>query len=58
MNCPKCGKELVDGHLYCEACGQEINLVPEFEAEVEDSMAESIKGIIDDAGLEEKQDKK
>ena len=55
MNCPKCGKELVDGHLYCEACGQEINLVPEFEAEVEDSMAESIRGIIDETALKEKQ---
>ena len=28
MNCPKCGKELTNGHLYCEACGYEINLVP------------------------------
>ena len=56
MNCPKCGKELTDGHLYCEVCGQEINLVPEFEAKVEDSMAESIKGIVDDTpALEEKQ---
>ncbi len=58
MNCPKCGKELIDGHLYCEVCGQEINLVPEFEAEVEDSMAESIKGIIDEAAVEEKQEEK
>lgn len=54
MKCPKCGNELLDGNMYCEACGHEINLVPEFEAEVEDSMAESIKGILDDAVTEEK----
>lgn len=58
MNCPKCGKVLEDGHLYCEDCGQEINLVPEFEAKVEESMAESIKGIINETVSEEKQKKK
>lgn len=48
MNCPKCGKELLDGRLYCEHCGGEINLVPEFEAEIEQSMAESIQGIAEE----------
>ncbi|MBQ8816806.1 MAG: chitobiase/beta-hexosaminidase C-terminal domain-containing protein [Lachnospiraceae bacterium] len=47
MKCPNCGKELLDGHMYCEVCGGEINLVPEFEAEVEESMAVSIQGILD-----------
>lgn len=56
MKCPKCGKELVDGHMYCEDCGEEINLVPEFEAEVEDSMAESIQGILDKAEWSEEND--
>ena len=58
MNCPKCGKELTNGHLYCEACGYEINLVPEFEAEVEESIAESMKEIVDAAALEQEQTKK
>lgn len=49
MICPKCGKKLLDGHMYCEDCGCEINLVPEFEAMVEESMAESIQGIVDKA---------
>lgn len=53
MNCPKCGKKLADGHLYCEACGEEIKLVPEFDAEVEESMAECIRGIADEAAKTE-----
>ncbi len=59
MICPKCGKELPDGRLYCEHCGGEVNLVPEFETEIEDSMAESMLAIMeemdpeDDFGLEE-----
>ena len=51
MNCPKCGKELKDGHMYCEECGGEINLVPEFEAEVEESIATSIKSVVDKAEI-------
>lgn len=58
MNCPKCGKELLDGRLYCEHCGEEINLVPEFEAEIEQSMAESIQGILEEMPSEPKKVKK
>ena len=53
MICPTCGKELKEGNMYCETCGHEINLVPEFEAEVEASMAESIKNIADDVAPKE-----
>ena len=51
MNCPKCGKELLDGRLYCEHCGGEINLGPEFEAEIEQSMAESIQGLAEEVSV-------
>lgn len=53
MICPKCGKELLEGHLYCEECGGEIKLVPDFEPEIESSMAESIQHIIEDVVQEE-----
>ncbi len=49
MKCPKCGKKLKDGNMYCESCGCEINLVPEFDTEVEKSMAESMREVIDEA---------
>ena len=51
MDCPKCGKKIAEGHMYCEECGHEINLVPEFEAEIEESMAESIRAIVNQAEL-------
>lgn len=35
MHCPKCGKKLNKGHLYCERCGEEIRIVPDFEPEIE-----------------------
>lgn len=60
MICPNCGKELAEGHLLCESCGHEINLVPEFEAAVEESIAESMKNIVDETSsvvVEEKKKK-
>lgn len=53
MTCPKCGKEMIDGHMYCEDCGCEINLVPEFEAKVEEHISESIQSVVDKANLKE-----
>lgn len=35
MQCPKCGKKLNKGRLYCENCGEEIRIVPDFEPEIE-----------------------
>ncbi len=47
MNCPKCGRPLKEGMLYCEHCGGEVNLVPEFDAQMEDSIAEGMKTVLD-----------
>ena len=35
MQCPKCGEKLNKGRLYCENCGEEIRIVPDFEPEIE-----------------------
>ena len=31
MKCPRCGRELKAGQLYCENCGQEIQIVPDYD---------------------------
>lgn len=30
MKCKRCGAELVDGHVYCDNCGAEVQIVPDF----------------------------
>ena len=45
MICPKCGTTIPEGKLYCEKCGEEIRMVPEFEPEIEYSIKESLSGI-------------
>lgn len=48
MVCPKCGFEMPGGHLLCEKCGCEINIVPEFEPEIENSINETLSTIVND----------
>lgn len=55
MVCPNCGYEIPDGQLLCEKCGQEINIVPDFEPEIESNIAEHLSNIVDEIG--EKKDK-
>lgn len=45
MKCQKCGAEMVSGHLYCDICGAEYQIVPDFEPEIEDSIAQSMSNI-------------
>lgn len=45
MKCPKCGYELTEGHLYCDNCGEEIRIVPDFEPEIEKEMNETLSSL-------------
>lgn len=45
MKCPNCGKEIEDGHLICENCGYEIQIVPDFEPEIENSITETLSTL-------------
>lgn len=47
MVCPNCNTELPKGHLYCEKCGTEIQIVPIFEPEVEESINETLSSVAD-----------
>lgn len=52
MKCPNCGSDIKDGNLYCEVCGEEIHIVPDFEPEIEYSITQTLSGIRDEV-LEE-----
>lgn len=51
MKCPKCGNEIKEDHLYCDVCGEEIRIVPDFDATVDDNINISLTGVIDTAGV-------
>lgn len=47
MICPDCGREIPEGHLYCDTCGREVQIVPDFEPEVENSITESLSSVVE-----------
>ena len=56
MKCPNCGSEMAEGNLYCEKCGKDIHIVPDFEPELEQNIEQTIHTIL--KGLDEDQKKK
>ena len=55
MKCPKCGTRIREGFLYCEHCGEDIHIVPDFEPELEYNIAQTINGIAQEIEAEEKE---
>lgn len=45
MKCPNCGAHLEDGNLFCEVCGEEINIVPDYDPDTDLSV--DIDGVFD-----------
>lgn len=59
MKCPACGTEIVQGHLYCDKCGMEIQMVPDFEPEIEKNITETLSNVAEEiAGTDSPPDKK
>lgn len=54
MKCQECGFELQEGKLYCEHCGKEIQIVPVFDSEIENSISETLSAVAEEF-LDEKE---
>ncbi len=48
MKCPNCGEEMTEGALYCEYCGEDIHIVPDFEPELESNIEQTISGMLEE----------
>ena len=55
MKCPKCGEEMPENALYCEKCGEDIHIIPDFEPEVERNLQTIISGIAEEVTLQQKE---
>lgn len=53
MLCPQCGVQMKEGKLYCEQCGAEIRIVPDFEPELENSIRETLSTVAEEIRPEE-----
>lgn len=48
MKCQECGYELQEGKLYCEHCGKEVQIVPVFDSEIENSIHETLSAVVEE----------
>lgn len=52
MKCRYCGHKIPEGMLYCEVCGNEVRIVPDYNP-LDDMLSEQIKVSIDGDGNED-----
>lgn len=45
MKCPHCGAPMADEQIFCETCGKERELVPLYEADIDETIEDAISGI-------------
>ena len=45
MKCPRCGADMKEGQMYCEHCGREIQIVPEFDPALETSLHKALSDV-------------
>ena len=45
MVCPNCNAEIDEELLYCPICGQEIQVGPYYEPEIEQSISDTLSDI-------------
>lgn len=53
MKCPHCGGDMRQDQIFCEKCGKERLLVPVFEPEIEERVAESMSTIVQELAPDE-----
>lgn len=46
MQCEKCGTEIEEGKLYCEKCGHGIQMVPDYNPELEERIAKTLEKLV------------
>lgn len=56
MKCPKCGRDLAEGKLLCEYCGEEITMVPEFDIELEAEIHKNLSNMVEDMSFHDQED--
>lgn len=56
MKCPKCGRDLAEGKLLCEYCGEEVTMVPEFDIELETEIDKNLSSMVEDMSLREEEE--
>lgn len=55
MKCSKCGAEIKEGSLYCEHCGEDIHIVPDYDPQLDFNIAQTMTQIVAEVNNHNKQ---
>ena len=55
MNCTNCGADILEGQVYCEKCGAEIQMVPDYNP-LDELLTEQVKGVIYESSRKQKRE--
>lgn len=58
MKCSRCGRDMQEGHLYCEYCGEEVRIVPDMDIEIENSIQENLSTLVENISKEQGESEK
>ena len=58
MRCPKCGTEIPEGTLYCEKCGEDIHIVPDYDPSIDLNIDSALEKIGDQIDMDYRKDHK
>lgn len=53
MLCPKCNSTIKDGYVLCDKCGYDIQMVPDFDAVIEDQIDKTLSAMLEGLNLED-----
>lgn len=56
MKCPNCGRDLEEGKLLCEYCGEEVNMVPDFDIELEAEIDKNLSSMVVDMSFRDEEE--
>lgn len=54
MRCRKCGAEIREGSLYCDMCGEEVRIVPDYSS-LDEILAEHVRNELQSGNRTKKQ---
>lgn len=57
LKCSKCGADIKDGSVYCDVCGEEVRIVPDYSS-LDEVLAAHVRGEIESEHRSKKPAKK
>lgn len=55
MKCTNCGADILEGQVYCEKCGTDVQMVPDYNP-LDELLTEQVKGVLYESSRKQKRE--